>query len=230
MNQQQLARLQKMLNDEKQDFEQRLQENHDYGLEMGMNDSVGELSGYDNHPGDIGSELFERGKDLALQDADQHHIEAVNRALNRIESGSYGKCEVCHQEIPFERLEAVPWTTTCKEHHTHSQVVDNRPIEEEVMEHSATHSYKDNNDYNGFDGEDAWQSVERFGTSNPPDFFQDGTSYDELVEDNDEPQGYVDLIEGFAITDITGHNEGMPEIVHNEAYYRKAKEVDGDLD
>ncbi|MCH5584733.1 TraR/DksA C4-type zinc finger protein [Shimazuella sp. AN120528] len=230
MNQQQLEKLKQLLIKEKQDFEQRLEQNHDYGLEMGMNDSVGELSGYDNHPGDIGSELFERGKDLALQDADQHHIDAVNRALSRMERGSYGICEVCHQEIPYERLEAVPWATTCSQHHSTRQVTGRRPIEEEVIENSITHSFKDDSDYNGFDGEDAWQSVERFGTSNPADDFQDGTSYDELLEDNDEPQGYVDLIEGFAITDITGHNEGMPEIVHNEAYYRKERELNLDED
>jgi YteA family regulatory protein len=230
MNQQQLATLKNILLKEKNDSEQSLADNHGYGLEMAMSDSIGELSAYDNHPGDIGSELFERGKDLSLQDADQHHIEAVNLALSRIDSGDYGKCEVCHQEIPFERLEAIPWTTTCKEHHSTRQITGRRPIEEEVLENSATHSFKDNNDYNGYDGEDTWQDVERYGTSNPPDYFNDGTSYDELTEDNDEPQGYVDLIEGFAITDITGHNEGMPEIVHNEAYYRKERELNSDED
>jgi YteA family regulatory protein len=230
MNQQQFRTLKQLLIKEKQDFEQRLQQNHDFGLEMGMNDSIGELSGYDNHPGDIGSELFERGKDLALQDADQHHIDDVNRALSRMERGSYGICEVCHEEIPYERLEAIPWTTTCSEHHSTRQITGRRSIEEKVIENSVTHSFKDNSDYNGFDGEDAWQSVERYGTSNPPDYFNDGTSYDELIEDNDEPQGYVDLIEGFAVTDITGRNEGMPEIVHNEAYYRKERELNSEED
>ena len=37
----------------------------------------------------------------------------VEKALARIESGEYGRCEVCGKEIPVERLEAVPWTTLC---------------------------------------------------------------------------------------------------------------------
>jgi YteA family regulatory protein len=228
MNQQQLQTLKQLLIEEKQDYEQRLDENHDYGLDMGMNDSIGELSGYDNHTGDIGSELFERGKDLALQGADHHRIDAVDRALSRMDRGSYGFCEICHREIAFERLEAIPWTTTCKEHQQASQVTNDRPIEEAVINHSLTHRYEDHSNYNGFDGEDAWQTVERYGTSNAPGDFRDGTSYDELTEDNDEAVGYVDLIEGFAATDITGHYEGMPEIIHNEAYYLKEKELNAD--
>ena len=33
----------------------------------------------------------------------------VQRALKRIENGTYGKCVSCGQPIPEERLEAIPW-------------------------------------------------------------------------------------------------------------------------
>lgn len=223
MNQQQLAHLKQLLEAEKQDRQEQLTQNNDYGMEIGMNDAVGELSGYDNHPADLGSELFERGKDLALQDAEQHRLEEIDQALARMEKGNYGRCEVCGQEIAYERLEAVPWTVRCAEHQLQVSQDQHCPVEEE-LESAEFERFTD--DGNAFDREDAWQAVERYGTSNPPDFFRDGTSYDELVEDNDEAQGYVDLVEGFAITDITGHNEGMPEIIHNEAYYRKERELD----
>jgi RNA polymerase-binding transcription factor DksA len=39
----------------------------------------------------------------------------VEKALERIGSGEYGRCEVCGKEIPEERLEAVPWATLCIE-------------------------------------------------------------------------------------------------------------------
>jgi YteA family regulatory protein len=222
MNEQQLVHLKQLLRREKQEIEEQLTHN---GIEIGMNDAVGELSGYDNHPADLGSELFERGKDLALQDADQHRLEEIDQALARIDNGSYGHCDVCGQEIAYERLEAVPWTTKCTTHQQQAAQNQHHPVEEE-LEIEELQRFSD--DGNMFDREDTWQAVERYGTSNSPDYFQDGTSYDELLEDNDEAQGYVDLVEGFAVTDITGHNEGMPEIVHNEAYFRKERELDED--
>lgn len=223
MNQEQKEQLRKQLFSEEAEITSRLEQTEGYGLELSMKDSVGELSSYDNHPADLGSEVFERGKDLALQDADQHHLEEVKQAIALIGTEKYGVCEICHQEIPFERMEALPWTTTCKEHHPDPHVSDRRPIEEEALG-SYTHSFKDNSDYNGFDGEDAWQAVERYGTSNPPDFFPDGEGYNQLFINSDEQRGYIDLTEGFAITDITGNSEGFPEIVHNDAYRKKEQE------
>jgi len=40
-------------------------------------------------------------------------IEAIDRALTRIEAGSYGRCEVCGKDIPVSRLQALPTATTC---------------------------------------------------------------------------------------------------------------------
>lgn len=37
-------------------------------------------------------------------------IEEVNEALNRIEQGTYGRCELTGKPIPADRLDAVPWT------------------------------------------------------------------------------------------------------------------------
>jgi len=40
----------------------------------------------------------------------------VEHALKGIEDGTYGKCEVCGEDIPEERLEANPAATTCIQH------------------------------------------------------------------------------------------------------------------
>lgn len=40
-------------------------------------------------------------------------IQETNRALGRLSDGTYGSCVRCSRLIPFERLEAVPRTTTC---------------------------------------------------------------------------------------------------------------------
>lgn len=43
---------------------------------------------------------------------------AVVEALARIEDGSYGKCQVCGEAIPTERLEVLPEASTCTKHAT----------------------------------------------------------------------------------------------------------------
>ncbi len=40
----------------------------------------------------------------------------VERALERVAAGSYGRCEVCGEEIPVERLEVRPSTSRCVAH------------------------------------------------------------------------------------------------------------------
>lgn len=46
----------------------------------------------------------------------QGSLELVNNALLRIENGTYGICAVSGEEIEPERLEAVPYATTCMAH------------------------------------------------------------------------------------------------------------------
>jgi len=46
----------------------------------------------------------------------QKEIQAINRALARMELGEYGSCEVCGKEIEMERLEVIPWTSVCSTH------------------------------------------------------------------------------------------------------------------
>ncbi|WP_168188625.1 TraR/DksA C4-type zinc finger protein [Thermoflavimicrobium daqui] len=223
INENERRQLIEQLINEKRQLESRLNRTRHYGLETGMNDSVGELSGYDNHPADLGSEMYERGKDLALNQADERHLHEIEEALGRMESGEYGYCKVCHQAIPFERLEAIPTTAYCKEHSPEQISSIKRPIEEEVMGFYQ-HKFMDRSDYNGYDGEDAWQEVEQYGTSNPPDYFQDGESYNELTIDHNEQRGYVDLVEGFTITDMDGNSPEITEITHNEPYRLKDHE------
>lgn len=51
-----------------------------------------------------------------LDEREQKDIQAINRALSRIELGEFGSCEVCGNEIEVERLEAIPWTSVCSKH------------------------------------------------------------------------------------------------------------------
>jgi RNA polymerase-binding protein DksA len=75
-----------------------------------------ELSSIDQHPADIGTEEFEREKDLSILEQVESELVEVERAFARLDAGDYGHCEVCGKPIGDERLEARPTATRCIEH------------------------------------------------------------------------------------------------------------------
>ena len=85
------------------------------------NDSVGELSSYDQHQADMGTETFEREKDLSILEQVESELADVEHALRRLDEGTYGTCEVCGKVIPDERLEAMPATRLCLEHQAEAE-------------------------------------------------------------------------------------------------------------
>jgi YteA family regulatory protein len=89
--------------------------------EQSETDSVGELSSYDQHQADLGTETFEREKDLSILEQVEAELADVEHALRRLDEGTYGTCEVCGQPIPEERLEAMPATRFCVEHQAQAE-------------------------------------------------------------------------------------------------------------
>ena len=192
----------------KEDIEQRFEMNGHFGLEVGHpHESVGELSSYDNHPGDEATELYEREKDIALNEHTREELTDIDHALQAIDNGTYGKCEVCGVDIPLDRLDAIPTATTCKEHSPEQYVSHNRPVEEEVlMPPFGKFNYDDGRAENvGFDAEDAYQIVNNFGSSETPsDFANPQENYNDVFMDSSDPIGYVEDYENFIGTDIEG--------------------------
>ena len=84
-------------------------------------DSTGELSSYDQHQADMGTETFEREKDLSILEQVEAELAAVEHALRRLDDGTYGTCEVCGTPIPDERLEAMPAARLCLEHQAEAE-------------------------------------------------------------------------------------------------------------
>jgi RNA polymerase-binding transcription factor DksA len=78
-------------------------------------EAVQELSTYDQHPADQGTETFERERDFSVLQRVEAQLEEVDAALARIDAGSYGKCEICGRPIGDERLEAMPAARYCLE-------------------------------------------------------------------------------------------------------------------
>ncbi|WP_068616399.1 TraR/DksA C4-type zinc finger protein [Paenibacillus tuaregi] len=208
LSSEQLQQLEHRLREQREDIETRLAYNEHYGMAATTRENIDELSFYDNHPGDLGTEVFERGKDLALAEHSELLLDRVDAALERMQDGSYGTCITCGQPISYERLNAVPETAYCIEHTPQREVSSKRPIEEEFLYPPfGRTSMDEHDDQNGFDGEDAWQIVESFGTSNSPAMAEDNEidDYNDMeIEASNELDGFVEPYESFVATDITG--------------------------
>ncbi|HEX2850010.1 MAG TPA: TraR/DksA C4-type zinc finger protein [Acidimicrobiales bacterium] len=76
-------------------------------------ESLGELSHYDQHQADVGTETFNRERDLSILGEIEGELADVEHALQRIDNGSYGTCEACGKPIDDARLEAMPATRFC---------------------------------------------------------------------------------------------------------------------
>lgn len=81
-----------------------------------LEEQVGEITTYDQHPGDMGTELYERERDMALEEHKEQELIRVEKALDKIKKGNYGLCSVCGKEIHKDRLLAIPDTPYCIDH------------------------------------------------------------------------------------------------------------------
>jgi RNA polymerase-binding transcription factor DksA len=84
-------------------------------------ENLSELSAYDQHQADVGTETFEREKDLAILERVDAELTDVEHALRRLDDGTYGTCEACGRPISEERLEAMPATRLCLEHQAEAE-------------------------------------------------------------------------------------------------------------
>ncbi len=75
--------------------------------------SSGELSSYDNHPGDIGTDVYMNDMQNSLTNHQKFHLEKINDAISKIENNTFGYCENCDRKIESERLEILPETNLC---------------------------------------------------------------------------------------------------------------------
>jgi RNA polymerase-binding transcription factor DksA len=82
------------------------------GLDEEESAQTGELTHYDQHPADQGSETFEREKDLSILERLETDLAEIEAALARIDEGTYGVDEVTGDPIDPQRLDALPTART----------------------------------------------------------------------------------------------------------------------
>lgn len=231
LNKQQLSELRQLLRKEKAQIEKRLAAHDHAGLELAEREMTGELSTSDNHPADVATDVYEREKDMALQDHAAEGLAQINEALDRMTKGQYGSCKTCGEPIAFERLSAVPTAQYCKQHAEDNGEMSTRerPVEEEFLHPPFGRTSMDEHDEaNFFDGEDAWQIVASWGTSDSPAMAEHPdvqSDYDHMFIEADELDGYVESLESFIATDLYGNP--LP-IIKNRQYNKYMASDEGD--
>ncbi len=185
-----------ILEQNKREITDSLNRISDSELRDSLQEYTKELSFYDNHPADIGSETYEIGKDIALRKQKMHRNTQIDRALERIEKGGYGICTLCGKKIARSRLEAKPEAELCLKCSQLSEIsrgrdMEKRPVEEEVLNYPYNSGEHKDGQSTIFDGEDSWQAVARYNRRE-----------DDPSNDTGDEQGIWDEIPSGLVEDI----------------------------
>lgn len=70
-----------------------------------------EGKGYSQHQADEGTDDFNRTISLQVSNKEFSILRQIERALEKIEEGTYGVCDLTGEEIPLARLKAIPYAT-----------------------------------------------------------------------------------------------------------------------
>lgn len=80
----------------------------------GLQDLLREgVDGAGNDQADVGSKGLERDAEMSLRANQSELLLQTEKALDRLEKGTYGQCEVCGEPIGKNRLIAFPRATLC---------------------------------------------------------------------------------------------------------------------
>lgn len=71
----------------------------------------GQSKGYSQHQADEGTDDYDRALTLELTDKEIKILYQIDRAFEKIEEGTYGICDITGDDIPFKRLEALPYAS-----------------------------------------------------------------------------------------------------------------------
>jgi len=109
-----LERFKKRLEEEKERLEEQVADYERVLEEARMTESSSDRSP-DPGNAEASSMKLEYAKELSIEQNTLDLLSKANRALERVDAGTYGVCESCGKSIPIERLEVLPYSTVCVE-------------------------------------------------------------------------------------------------------------------
>lgn len=107
-----LTSIRKQLEEEREQLEAQFTELEETSLGTSQSEQSGEAA-FDEEYADSGTFTFERERDLSLAENLKDLIEQIERAVDRIDDGTYGICERCGRPIEKARIKALPYARLC---------------------------------------------------------------------------------------------------------------------
>lgn len=64
-------------------------------------------------PADVAANAYAKELSISMSEGDRRLLTLIDEALKRIETGDYGECVHCGEQVQDKRLEAIPWARHC---------------------------------------------------------------------------------------------------------------------
>ena len=109
---QEIDELRTRLESERGELADQLTTIEDQAFAATQSDMSGDV-GVDDESADAGTATFEREKELSIEQNVRDLIQKIDRALKRIDDGTYGICERCGKPIEKARIKALPYVDLC---------------------------------------------------------------------------------------------------------------------
>jgi DnaK suppressor protein len=157
-----------------------------------------ELSNYDNHPADMGSELYTLEMNLALKVHEQTKLNDIKLALKKIDNGTYGICENCKKQIQPDRLEIMPTARFCMECQEDKEAREiNTPDQQydEVFDAPFGRKYLNQQEDDEYEGIYQLNDVLKYGSADSPQDMGGYADFEEYYTNEVDNQGYVEEVD-----------------------------------
>ena len=105
MNKTQLKKFKTLLTDKRDEIVKKAKQTLEEDMTLDANDLPDEM--------DLASSEYLQSFTFRLRGREKVFLDKIEKALRKIEDGSFGTCEECSEEISIKRLEARPETTLC---------------------------------------------------------------------------------------------------------------------
>ncbi len=181
----------KKLLEEKQTLENTLNKMDNKERIGSMEDYYSELSLRDNHPADLGTEVFMMEQDNGLKNGIFNTLLEIEESLEEIKNNTFGLCNICGSEIDKERLDVIPYLKLCINCAKNGESIK-KNNQLNLQGADIVESYNRSKKDIEFDDEDSYQAVARFNEiKNDPSF---STGDNQGIFD-DEEDGFVEEVE-----------------------------------
>lgn len=105
MNKVQLKKFKTLLTEKRDEIVKKAKQTLEEDMTLDSNDLPDEM--------DLASSEYLQSFTFRLRGREKSFLDKIEKALQKIEEGTFGNCEECEEEISIKRLEARPETTLC---------------------------------------------------------------------------------------------------------------------